>query len=72
MSRPLDYSKWDNIHDSDDENDDENDGNGYEEDRNRPPQVTRFDAPMSVTFGGKPESSSEADEVVVMPSKQGE
>jgi hypothetical protein len=39
---PIDYSKWDNIEDSDSDNDD----------NQAMPQVTRLDAPSKVTFGG--------------------
>jgi hypothetical protein len=43
MSKGIDYSKWDQLQDSSDE--EEGEGRGE-------PHVTRFDEPMSVTLGG--------------------
>ncbi|EWM21996.1 CS-like domain protein [Nannochloropsis gaditana] len=42
-SRPIDYSKWDHLDTSDDED---------EEEKRGPPRVTHFNEPMSVTVGG--------------------
>lgn len=54
MSKPIDYSKWDHIGDSDDEVEQ---AQQAQQERG-PPRVTKFDAPMSVTIGGGGDTSS--------------
>lgn len=46
MSRPIDYSKWDRIGEGDSSDE------GEEQEQRGMPQITKFDAPMSVTIGG--------------------
>ena len=48
---PIDYSKWDNIDVSDSDDDDSKNSGGGDGSRGIA-NVTRFDAPSSVTFGG--------------------
>lgn len=57
MSRPIDYSKWDHIGDSSDEEQEEGQEQQQEQ-RRGPPQVTKYDAPMSVTIGDGGSNSS--------------
>ena len=54
----IDYSKWDNFEDSSDEEEYNKPDEAHHEDHLRntkmqkQPQVTKFDKPSSVTFGG--------------------
>ncbi|CEM31509.1 unnamed protein product [Vitrella brassicaformis CCMP3155] len=54
MAKPIDYSKWDHIDVSDDDE--------QEKSSRRQPTVTRFDAPQKVTFGG-----GRKDEALIQP-----
>jgi len=67
MSKPIDYSKWDKFQAEDSESGSDDDDGRM---RHRPPQVTKFDVPMAVSFGGKPAQQTEV--VDVMPMKEGE